>query len=131
MTEDDSDWIEYLCKKRYDQHYDSYSSLAWFKNNVLKNPMMFYAVRSADAFTITMLSGIPWLAGELEANVVFICADDDCMWQAIRLLRCSIEWARRRRCTVWRVSSDTDYDLRPLALRLGATELSPRYMLRL
>jgi hypothetical protein len=131
MTEDDSDWLERLCKKRYGLGYDSYSSLAWFKNNVLKNPMMFYAVRSEDAFIITMLSGIPWLAGHLEANVVFICADDGCMWQAMRLLRCSVDWAKRRKCTVWRLSSDTDYDLAPLARRLGVTELSPRFILRL
>jgi hypothetical protein len=78
-----------------------------------------------------MLSGIPWLAGELEANVVFICADDGCMWQALRLLRCSIDWARRRRCTTWRLASETDYDLGPLARRLGVTEQSPRFILQL
>lgn len=130
MGEADLDWLTYLCKKRYSHAYDSDSTAAWFTNIVLKSPLMFYAIRSQDAFCISMLSITPWIPNSIECNVVFICADDDCMWQALRLLRCSIDWARRRKCTLWRISSDTDYDLRLLALRVGARELSPRYVLK-
>jgi hypothetical protein len=91
---------------------------------------MFYAARTQDAFCITLLSITPWLPTEIDANVIFLCADDDCMWQGLRLLRCSIEWAKRRNATLWRMSSDTDYDLRMLAKRVGATEVAPRFVLR-
>lgn len=131
MTEEDLPWLNYLCKKRYSIAYDSDATEAWYKNVVLKSPIMFYAIRSADAFCITMISVTPWVPLSLDANVIFICADDGEMWQAFRLLRCSIDWARRRQCTVWRLSTDTPYDLRAIALRLGAHELSPRYCLPL
>lgn len=130
MTEDDLPWLNYLCRKRYSYIYDPESTEAWFRNIVLKSPLMFYAIRTNDAFVITMLSIVPWLPNTVESNVIFICADDGALWQAMTLLRCSIAWSRRRQCTLWRVSSDTDYDLRPLARRLGATELTPRFILR-
>jgi hypothetical protein len=47
------------------------------------------------------------------------------------LLRASIEWARRRKCSLWRLSSETDFDLEPIALKLGATEANVRWQLRL
>src|SRR5215469_1877212 len=131
MTEADFDWLNYLCKKRYSHKYDSDTTAAWFKNVVLKSPLMFFACRTQDAFAITLISITPWLPNSIEANLVFVCADDGCMWQAIRLLRSSIDWAKRRECSLWRMSSDTDYDLTPLANRLGVTELSPRFVLRL
>lgn len=130
MRESDLPWLTYLCKKRYSHAYDPESTQAWFANIVLKSPLMFYAIRTADAFVITMLSIVPWLPNEIDANVIFVCADDDAMWQAFRLLRCSIEWAKRRRATLWRLSSDTDVDLRAIAKRLGATEIAPRYIHR-
>jgi hypothetical protein len=131
MLEGDLEWLDYLCRKRYSHIYDPDSTAGWFRNTVLKSPLMFYPIRSQDAFVITLLSIAPWTPTQIEANVIFICADDEAMWQAMRLLRCSIEWAKRRKCTLWRLSSDTDYDLRMLARRLGATELSPRFVLRL
>jgi hypothetical protein len=130
MTEDDLDWLTYLCRKRYAHSYEPETTRAWFSNIVLKSPMMFYAIRSQDAFVITMLSIVPWLPNDIDANVIFICADDDAMWQAFKLLRRSIEWSKRRRATLWRLSSDTDYDLRAIAKRLGATEITPRFVLR-
>lgn len=131
LAEEDLPWLTYLCKKRYSHDFDSETTTAWFKNIVLKSPLMFYAIRTQDAFCITLISVTPWLPNSIEANMVFLCADDDCMWQAIRLLRSSIDWAKRRHCTLWRLSSDTDYDLSPLAMRLGATEQTPRYILHL
>jgi hypothetical protein len=127
MTEADLPWLTQLCRKRYSHKYDAEATQGWYSNIVMKSPLMFYPVRSADAFCITMLSVVPWLASDLDANVVFICCDEGCMWQGLRLLRCSIDWAKRRRATVWRLSSDTEYDFKALAMRLGATEISPRF----
>jgi hypothetical protein len=77
-----------------------------------------------------MLSVMPWLPAEPEAILLFVCADEDRGWQALRLLRDSVAWARKRRCAMWRLSSETDADLVMLAKRLGATEISPRYTIR-
>lgn len=131
MTADDLPWINELCKRRYPQVYTQHETDSWYLNSVLRSPMNFFPARTADAFCISMLSAKPWIAGGLECHVVFICADDGALWQAMRLLRSSIAWAKLRKCTDWRMSSDTDYDLRPLAMRLGATEPQPYWVLRL
>lgn len=131
MREEDLEWLHYLCLKRYDQRYSPESTELWFRDTVLKSPMMFLPVRTDDAFLIALIAVLPWLPNEFECNMIFGCADTDCMWQLVKLLRVSIEWARRRKCTIWRVSSDTEYDFRPLAKRFGAAEASPRWLIRL
>jgi hypothetical protein len=130
ITEHDIPWLNYICKKRYSNRYDSSTTENWFRNIVLKSPMTFYATRMSDAFQISMLSVMPWLPAEPEAIVLFVCADDGKLYQAVKLMRDSIEFARKRRCAVWRLSSDTDIELVALAKRLGVTEISPRYSLR-
>ena len=130
ITEHDIPWLNYICKKRYSNRYDSSTTENWFRNIVLKSPMTFYATRMSDAFQISMLSVMPWLPAEPECIELFVCADDGKMWQALKLLRDSIDWARKRRCAMWRLSSDTDSDLVGLAKRLGVTEISPRYTIR-
>jgi len=129
MTEDDIPWLHRLAKKRYRQEYDESSTEGWFRNIVLKGPMMFYPVRTDNAFVIAMMCTVPWTPAFFECNIIFVCADIGCMWEASTLLRGSIHWARRRKCAIWRISSDTDVDLEPLARRVGCTELSPRYVM--
>lgn len=131
MREDDLPWLGYICRKRYSHRYDQEGTEGWFRNIVLKAPLLFYPSRTDNAFTITMLSCVPWLPAEWAADVVFTCADDGAMWEVLSLLRKSIEWARRRRATLWRISSDTDYDIAPLARRVGTHTIGPRHILRL
>lgn len=130
LTENDIPWLTDLCKRRYSHKYDSVTTEGWFRNIVLKQPVIFYPARMPNAFCISMLSLVPWLPSEVECNVVFVCAEDGALWEAMKLLRSSIEWARTRKSTVWRLSSDTDYDLSAMAFRLGAKEISPRYVVR-
>jgi hypothetical protein len=92
--------------------------------------MMFLPVRTDNAFLIAMLSTTPWTPHTPEANVTLVCSEFGCMWQAVSLLRYSIEWAKRRKCSLWRVSSETDFDLGPIAHKLGATEPNTRWQLR-
>ena len=127
LTEHDLPWLIFLCKKRYSNRYDSSTTETWFRNIVLKSPLTFYATRTENAFQISMLSVMPWTPAEPECIVVFACADSGKGWQIIRLLRDSIAWARRRRCTIWRLSSDTDAEMVAIGKRLGAIEISPRY----
>jgi len=117
--------------RRYGEKFDYVSTEAWFRNIVLKSPMVFLPIRSIDAFCITIIAVLPWLPSDWEANVLMLCADNDAMWQAIGLLRASAAWAKKRKCTEWRISSETVYDLAPIARRLGAEELTHRYRLRL
>lgn len=131
MTAEDVPWLRYLGAKRYPDRFEIESSVNWFLNIVLKNPMLFLAVRSPNAFLIQMISTLPWFPNEFQCNVVFIAADDDSMWEAIHLLRYGIEWGKRRRCADWRLAGDAEYDMGPIARRLLATEIQPRWVLSL
>lgn len=124
-------WMLDLARRRYSDRFDLQATEQWFRNIVLKGPLLFWPVRSDNAFLVAMLSCVPWLPADLECNIALLCADDGCLWEAMALARASVDWARRRRCTTWRCVSETDYDLGPLALRLGADEVSARYVLRL
>ena len=120
-----------LGRRRYSGRYDHLGTEMWFRNIVLKGPMMFLPIRTDHAFMIAMLSTTPWSPAAPECNVTLVCADEGWMWDAVMLLRASIEWAKRRKCCLWRVSSETDFDLEPIALKLGATERQVRYVKRL
>ena len=120
-----------MCKKRYDNRFDAQSTEAWYRNVVLKSPLVFHAIRTDNAFAVTLLSCVPWIPTEFEANVILLCCDDEAMWEGLKCLRSSIEWARSRKCTFWKMAGDTDYDLTKLARRLGAKDISPRTVLRL
>jgi hypothetical protein len=85
----------------------------------------------SNAFSISMLSVVPWLPSEFECNVVAICAEDGCMWEGVKCLRDSIEWARKRKARRWRIVSETGYDLEQIAKRLGAKEIMPRWEMML
>lgn len=119
-----------LGDRRYPASYDRLGVEMWVRNIVLKGPMMFLPIRTDDAFLIAILSTTPWVPQTPECNVALVCAEEKHMWQAIILLRASIEWAKRRKCSLWRLSSETDYDLEPIALKLGAKERQVRYALR-
>lgn len=130
LTEHDIPWLVYLCKKKYSNRFDAATTENWFRNVCLKQPLTFYPTRSDSAFQITMLNLMPWTPAEPDATVIFVCADDGAMWEAMRLMRDSIAWSKTRKCTVWRLSSDTEVEFPGIAKRLGCTEISPRYLLR-
>lgn len=131
LSETDLQWLNFLFRKKYDSGFDPLTTEAWYRNVVLKTPVMFHAIRLTNSFAISMLSCLPWLPNEFECNVICVCADDGAGWEAIRLLRASIAWARSRKCRRWRITSDTEYDLGSMAKRLGATEITPRFTLEL
>lgn len=120
-----------VAAKRYpSDQFDHFAAEGWIRNTVLKSPILFLPVRTDNAFLIAMLSTVPWTPAEFEVNVMMVCADHGAMWEAIGLLRASINWARLRKCSNWRLTSEND-DLTMLARRVGATEISPRFTLRL
>lgn len=129
-TEADIPWLIDLGKRRYGAGFDYVTTEGWFRNQVLKQPVLFYPARMPNAFAISMLSLKPWLPSHIECHVVFVCAEEGALWEAMKLMRASIDWARARRCNIWWLTSDTDYDLYPMAKRLGASEISPRFVVR-
>jgi hypothetical protein len=131
MHEGDLPWLYEVCQKRYSDKYDPAATEGWYRNIVLKTPLLFLPIRTDHAFTIAMLSCLPWTPSEFEVNIIMLCAEDGHMWDTLRLLRSSIEWARLRKASYWKICSETDYELGPLARRLGATELTSRYVMRL
>ena len=131
LTENDVQWLIFLGKKRYGNDWDDATTEGWFRNIVLKSPLMFHGARTANAFAVSMISVLPWLPSRFECNIVFVCADDGAMWEAFKLMRDSIAWAKKRKCACWKLSSDTEVDLQQMALRLGATRISPRFTLEL
>ena len=131
ITEADIPWMREVGARRYPQDkFDHDGTEGWVRNIVLKQPFLFLPIRTDNAFLIAMLSTSPWTPAEFETNIVMVCADHGFMWEALRLLRVSIEWGKRRKCSSWRLTSEND-DLTMLARRVGATEISPRFMLRL
>lgn len=120
-----------VAAKRYpSDKFDRFGTEGWIRNTVLKSPLLFFPVRTDNAFLVAMLTTTPWTPAEFETNILIVCADHGGMWEALSLLRASINWARLRKCSSWRLTSDND-DLTMLARRLGATELSPRFTLEL
>lgn len=131
LSESDLPWLHFLFKKKYDARFDSLTTEGWFRNICLKNPTIFYPIRLANSFLIGMLSFLPWLPSQCDFNVICVCADDGAMWETLKLLRASVDWARQRGCKHWLLASDTVYDLAPMAKRLNANEISPRFSITL
>jgi hypothetical protein len=131
IRESDIPWVLDLGVKRYPSRYDRIGAEGWLRNCVLPNPLLFYPARTGSAFTISMLTLMPWLPNDIECNVVACCADDGAMWEVNKLLRASVGWAKMRRAATWRICSETDFDVGPLARRMGAKDQLPRYVMRL
>jgi hypothetical protein len=130
-VENDIPWMVNLAARRYPRNYDIEAAEMWMRNIVLKQPMVFYPIRTDHAFMVTLISLLPWLPGEPEASVVMLCAENDRIWDSIKLARASFDWAVRRNCWRWGFTSDTTFDLGPLARRLGIAERFPRYVVPL
>lgn len=131
MDERDLPWLRKLFGKKYDSSFDAITTEGWYKNIVLKNPLMFYPARTDNAFLIAMLANTPWLPNDFECHVVCVCAEDGAMWETMALLRSSIDWAKGRRCVRWMLAGDTAFDLAPMARRMNANEVSPRFTINL
>jgi hypothetical protein len=128
VVESDIPWMVNLAQARYPRNYDIEAAEMWMRNIVLRQPMVFYPIRTDHAFMVTLISLLPWLPGEPEASVVMLCAEENHLWDSVRLARASFDWAVRRNCARWGFNSDTDFDIGPIAKRMGLIERCPRYV---
>jgi hypothetical protein len=115
-------WMLGLAQRRYSNRFDFQAGELWVKGIVLRQPMVFLPIRTDNAFCIGMISANPWLPAEWHAHIAMVAAEEGKMWDAMALLRESVEWAKRRKCVDWRMNSQTSFDLAPMARRLGAVE---------
>jgi hypothetical protein len=92
---------------------------------------LYYAARTDKAFLVAFLQIKPWLPADPEVTVSILCAEEDAGWDPIRLCRASMVWARKRNAIKLLIATETTYDLKPIALRLGAEEQPAHYQIEL
>jgi hypothetical protein len=128
---DDMPWLRGIFARRYPNNFDADTTERWMRGVVLPTPTKFHPIRTEDALCITLLMTWPWLPNEGEASVIALCCDIGKVWQTLPLLRCSLEWARRRNATAWHFQSDLGQEFGPLMRRLGIPESGHRYKIDL
>jgi len=131
LTEDDVPWIVNLGKRRYSTAFDAFSAEMWFRNIVLKGPLMFFPARTDHAFTICMIITDAWLPGLRICNNLLLNSEEGAVWEEIALMRAAVEWARKRQCAEYRIWSDTEVDLSAVAVRVGAQPTAIRHTVKL
>jgi hypothetical protein len=130
MDERDEEWLSHLLRKRYAENYNVSGTENWLRNWVWKRPDIYHGCRTRNAFCISLLTKRPW-AYESECSVMMICGEGQTgLWECLTCLKLSIEWGRMMKATTWKLASDTEFDLAPVARYLGLEEISPRFVLR-
>jgi hypothetical protein len=99
----------------------------WFRGEVLTSPM-YLPIRTSNAFLVALLQPTPWFPSNIECHVIILVSDEDAIWEAVRLLRYSVEYARLAGCSHWRYHWD-DGDAGVLVRRVGAKVDAPRYLI--
>ena len=124
----DLPWLLSLASERYPP-FDPGTTLSWLAG-IINNPQG-YAIRTNDAFAIATCMAPAWHPKSPECHLLFLCAAPGEHWQAIRLARDTVRWARTQRCVKWWFSSETDYEIAAIARRLGAKRKVIRYVMDL
>lgn len=125
---DDIPWVLSLAYKRY-RSFDPGTTLTWLVR-VLRNPDSL-AIRTDNAFLIAnIVTGI-WQPDERECHVTFLCAAEKHHWEAVKLIKRSVTWARGTGCRKWWFCSETECPIDAIALRVGARPEVMRYSIDL
>lgn len=131
LTIDDIPWVLSLAHERY-AGWDPGGALTFLVQalNAREN-MLLLCGTGRDAFLVATRVAPPWYPKRWECQVMVVCAKPGAHWQAMKLLRCSVAWAKLHGCLRWRFYSETEHDVGPLCRRLGATTENPHYMMEL
>lgn len=119
ITSQDILWVVSLGTQRYSGEYDAVGGLGALAMAISLPTAL--AIRSDHGFLVANILTSLWRPKRRECHVLAICVEEGHHWEAVKLLRASIEWAQEQRCTRWLVSSDTDHPVAQLAYRVGAT----------
>ena len=105
--------------------FDTAAATRWL-DKVLPNPDALI-LRTGSAAVVALSGSPPWQPSERQCHILFVLGAERAVWDCVRLLRATQQWARDGGCSLWRFGSDTPTDVGPLARRVGAVEDSPRY----
>lgn len=115
----DAPWMLDISRRRFGSDFDQIACEGWFFTEVLPKYGLYLPIRTSNAFLIALLNSMPWEPSVLRAHVLLLVSDEDAVWEAIRLLRASVEWARSRKCKSWHYHWD-EGDALTLCARVGA-----------
>lgn len=127
ITADDIPWGMSLAHRRYES-FDPGGALVAI-GQAMRLPTAL-AIRADHGFLVANILASGWFPKKREAHVLWLCVEEGHHWEAVKLLRHSICWAKELNCTRWWFMSDTENGVAALAERVGASEV-PHYAIEL
>ena len=124
ITVDDLPWVMSLWHHRYSKTYDPGAALI-ILTQAMRSAL---AIRADNAFLVAHTTTAMTHPGQRVCHVLAVCAEEGHHWQAIKLLRASLDWAQEKSCTQWWIDSETGHQVGSLAARVGAMPM-PRYVI--
>ena len=129
-TTADIPWILKIAEKRYGPQIEDLGLVEKWLLSTRGEPNVCF-LRSDHAFVVSTRIPKFYAPSSPEAGTIFIASENNSPWETLALLRTSAAWYKVQGCKAYRIDSATDYDIEPLALRLGAKPVSTTYALRL
>lgn len=120
---DDIPWGLSLVHRRYGEFDPGGGLIAIGQAMKSQNAL---AIRSDHGFLVANIVAPGWWPKRRTCQILWLCVEEGYHWEAVKLLRASICWAKERGCTRWWVDSDTKHEVGALAERVGARGV-PRY----
>lgn len=130
ITADDIPWILSLGYERYGP-YDPGGVLLMLLQGLRSEATLMIRSEPKNAVLVANYVTPPWYPNRRECHVMFLVSKSGAHWQAMKLLRESVAWARLQGCARWRFHSETAHDVGALCRYVGAREDSPRYVVDL
>lgn len=128
ITADDVPWGMSLAHRRYDEAFDPGGALIAI-GQALRSPKAL-AIRSDHGFLVADILTPGWYPKQKNCRIVWLCMEESYHWEAVKLLRASIAWAKDHGCQRWIFTSETDVPIAALAERVGA-RVEPSYVIEL
>lgn len=130
ITVDDLPWVLSLGSRRYKDGDPGGALVAL--SQAMRSPTAL-AIRSDYGFLVANINIVGWYPQKRNCYVLAVCVEEGHhSWDAIKLLRASVEWAKEQKCERWWFTSDLEHEreVASLAERLGAWVV-PHYVIKL
>lgn len=130
-TIDDLDWMIDLAVKRFPKIVQDRDATESWLANALVNPS-FCVLLDDHGFAIGVGGTTIFNKHYTVANIhTLVTEKGNHIWEAIRMARHIKLWAEQHGAEELYLADSTDIDLGPIAKRIGATEITPRYVVKL
>lgn len=90
-----------------------------------------YIMRTDHALCIATLDSPVWRVKAIECHVMILAAYEGYHWEAVKLLKGSVQWAADRDCYRWWFGSETSSEVDAICKRVGAEVGSTRYKIEI